>query len=50
MTELEEQLSKQVMFMTSRLAVKDQLIKELQDVIKDQMVTIGDLVEKLKNE
>jgi len=47
-TELEEQLSKQVVFLTSRLAVKDQLISELQDVIKDQMVTISDLADELK--
>lgn len=50
MTELEEQLSKQVMFLTSRLAVKDQLIKELQDAIKELMTTIGELLDKLKNE
>ena len=47
MTELEEK-NKQIMFLTSRLAVKDQLISELQDVIKDQMVTISDLADELK--
>jgi uncharacterized coiled-coil protein SlyX len=46
-TELEEK-NKQIMFLTSRLAVKDQLISELQDVIKDQMVTISDLADELK--
>jgi len=47
-TELEEK-NKQIMFLTSRLATKDQLISELRDAIKELMTTIGELMDKLKN-